>query len=89
MSATQGDWVGWVGSWEDIVQGREGQYRVRFRDNRHRWDCAYPGVLALPDGTFVTTTYGHWDEGESPYIISVRFTLDELDARWRRATSGE
>ncbi len=80
-SPTQGDWVGWVGTWDDIVQGRSGQYRVRLRDNKNRWDCAYPGVLVLPDGTFVVTTYGHWDEGEEPYILTVRFTLEELDAR--------
>lgn len=78
-SPTQGDWCGWVGTYEDIVEGREGQYRVRLKDNTHRWDCAYPGVEVLPDGTFVTTTYGHWVEGESPYILSVRFTLDDLD----------
>lgn len=78
-SATKGDWVGWVGSYEDIVQGREGQYRVRLMDNYHRWDCAYPAVELLPDGTFVTTTYGHWTEGEAPYIVSVRFKLPELD----------
>ena len=35
----------------------------------------------LPDGTFVATTYGHWAEGQRPYIVSVRFTLDELDAK--------
>ena len=40
----------------------------------------YPAVELLPDGTFVATTYGHWTEGESPYIVSVRFRLDETDA---------
>jgi hypothetical protein len=79
-SPTQGDWVGWVGTFEDIEMGREGQYRVRILDNRHRWDCAYPGLELLPDGTFVSTTYGHWSEGEEPYVVSVRFRLSELDA---------
>jgi hypothetical protein len=78
-SPTQGDWVGWVGTWDDLVAGTEGQFRVRLMDNHHRWDCAYPGVEVLPDGTFVTTTYGHWEEGAQPYIVSVRLTLDELD----------
>ena len=80
-SATRGDWVGWVGTWEDIAEGREGQYRVRLMDNKQGMDCAYPGVEVLPDGTLVTTTYGHWTEGEPPYIVSVRFGLEELDAR--------
>ena len=78
-SPTQGDWVAWVGTYDDIVHGREGQYRVRLMDNHHRWDCAYPGVEVLPDGTFVTTTYGHWIEGEKPFIVSVRLKLEELD----------
>ncbi len=78
-SPTRGDWVGWVGRYEDIVQGREGQYRVRLMRNYQGVDCAYPGVEVLPDGTFVVTTYGHWIQGESPCIVSVRFTLQELD----------
>jgi BNR repeat-like domain len=82
-SPTKGDWVGWVGTYEDIAMGREGQYRVRLMDNKHRWDCAYPGVVILPDDTIVTTTYGHWDEDEEPYIVSVRLKLEELDAKAR------
>jgi hypothetical protein len=80
-SPTRGDWIGWVGTYEDILAGREGQYRVRLMDNHKGADCAYPGVEVLPDGTFVTTTYGHWTPGEEPYVVSVRFTLGELDAR--------
>jgi len=78
-SPTRGDWVAWVGTFDDIVGGREGQYRVRLMDNTKTTDCAYPGVEVLPDGTFVVTTYGHWTEGEQPYIAAVRLTLDELD----------
>ena len=84
-SPTHGDWVGWVGTYEDIVKGREGQYRVRLMDNTRGADCAYPGVERLPDGTFVTTTYGHWVGGESPFIVSVRFKLEELDEKARAA----
>jgi hypothetical protein len=84
-SPTQGDWAGWVGTFDDLLSGAEGQYRVRFKDNKHRWDTTYPGVEVLTDGTFVVTTYGHWDEGESPYILSARFTLAELDARAQAA----
>lgn len=80
-SPTQGDWMAWVGTYQDIVSGKPGQYRVRLKDNLHKWDCAYPGVEVLPDGTFVITTYGHWSQGEQPYILSVRFMLKELDAK--------
>ena len=79
-SPTKGDWVAWVGTYDDIVKGRQGQYRVRLMDNHNRWDCAYPGLELLPDGTFVATTYGHWTPGEKPYIVSVRFKLQEIDA---------
>ncbi len=78
-SPFEGDWVGWVGTYEDLVRGNPGQYYVRLKDNIKGADCAYPPVEVLPDGTFVTTTYGHWEKGEEPYILSVRFTLEELD----------
>ena len=81
---TFGDWVAWVGTYSDIVNGREGQYRVRLMDNHKSADCAYPPVEILPDDTLVTTTYGHWTKGESPYIVSVRLKLSELDAIAKR-----
>lgn len=88
-TSTKGDWVAWVGTYDDIKQGREGQYRVRLMDNRKNAkggedDCAYPPVEVLPDGTIVTTTYGHWTEGEQAYVVSVRFKMDELDAKLKK-----
>ena len=49
-------------------------------DNNRGSDCAYPGVEVLPDGTVVTTTYGHWTKDEKAYVVSVRFKVEELDA---------
>jgi len=83
QSPTVGDWVAWVGRYEDIRHQRQGEYRIRLMDNFHRWDCAYPGLELLPEGTIVTTTYGHWSSGEPPYIVSVRLRIDEIDARWK------
>jgi hypothetical protein len=83
VSPSAGDWVGWIGHYEDLVKGKPGQYRLRLKDNHHGSDCAYPGVEVLPDGTVVTTTYGRWTEGEQPYILSVRFKGSELDAKVR------
>ena len=85
-TSTQGDWVAWVGKYEDLIDGGEGQYRIRLKENKHRWDCAYPGVEVLPDGTIVTTTYGHWEEDEKPFILSVRLTLDGTDRLVAEAT---
>jgi hypothetical protein len=80
-SPTYGDWAGWIGTYDDIVAGRPGQYRVRLMHNTKTVDCGYAGVEVLPGGTIVTTTYGHWTPNELPYIVSVRFTLEELDAK--------
>ena len=80
-SPTKGDWVMWIGTYDDIARGREGQYRVRLMDNHRSADCAYPALELLPDGTFVATTYGHWTPGEAPYIASVRFKITEIDER--------
>ncbi len=85
ITSTYGDWVGWVGTYDDLVQGNEGQYRLRLminhaNENGHLCDCAYPAIELLPDGTFVTTTYGHWIEGDKPFVMSVRFSLGEVDS---------
>ena len=81
-SPTKGDWVAWVGRYEDIAGGTEGQYRVRLMDNTKAADCCYPGAEVLPgDGAMVMTTYGHWTKGQPPYIASVRLRLEEVDGK--------
>ena len=77
-SPTKGDWVAWLGKYDDIVNGREGEKRFRLMKNHKGADCAYPGLERLPDGTLVTTTYGHWTPNEQPYIVSVRIRPNEL-----------
>jgi hypothetical protein len=81
QSPTSGDWVAWVGSYADLVDETPGDYRIRLKKNHKGFDCAYPGVEVQPDGTIITTTYGHWIPGESPFVLSVRLRLDETDAR--------
>ncbi len=76
---TKGDWVGWIGSYQDIFHERQGQYRLLIKDNLNSWDAAYPGVDLLPDGTVVTTTYGHWDGSSDAYVVSSRFKAQEID----------
>ncbi len=71
--------MAWVGNYADIVKGTEGQFRIRLMDNHKDMDCAYPGVEVLPDGTVVTTTYGHWTPGEAPYVVSVRLSPGDLE----------
>jgi hypothetical protein len=76
--AWKGDFVAWVGSYEDMLNGAPGRYRVRLLDNQDSWDCGYPGLESLRDGTFVATTYGRWVKDEEPFIVSVRLRLGEL-----------
>ena len=80
-SLFEGDWAAWVGSYDDLEKGLPGRYYIRLKDNLKDADCAYPGVECLPDGTFVLTTYGHWEKDEQPYILSVRLKLSELVRR--------
>jgi len=81
-SATKGDFVAWVGTYDDIVKGRQGQYRVRLLDNKSGpGDTGYAGLELLPDGTFVTTTYCVLKTGEKPLVVSVRFKLQDIDAK--------
>lgn len=79
-SPTRGDWVAWVGTFDDLEHRRPGQYRVRLARNWRGTDCGYPGVEVLADGTLVLVSYGHWEPGEAPFVRAVRFTLAQIDA---------
>ena len=89
MSPTEGDWVGWVGTWDDLKNGYEGQFRIRFKDNTNGWDSTYPAAELLPDGTLVCTTYGHWEKGEKPYILSFRINENLLNDRLMKLNGQE
>ena len=80
-SPTAGDFVAWVGTYEDLVNGNEGQYRVRLLDNKFTWDCGYPAFEIFDDGTFFAATYGRWEMGKPNYVMGTRFTLDEIDQK--------
>lgn len=77
----------WVGRYEDIVEGREGQYLVRLLCSHRGADHTYPGLELLPDGDFLATTYIKYRPGpELHSIVSVRFSLEDLDALLLRKT---
>jgi sialidase-1 len=78
-SPTHGDFVAWVGTYDDIVKLQEGQYRVRLLRSPKKGDLGYPGVEVLPDGTFVATTYAVLAAGEKNSVVSIRFSLKEID----------
>jgi hypothetical protein len=69
-----------VGHYDDIVGGRDGQYRVKLLHSYKGGDNGYPGLEVLPDGTFVATTYIKYREGpEKNSVVSTRFNLKETD----------
>jgi hypothetical protein len=75
-SPTRGHFVAWIGTYEDIVLGRPGQYRVKLLHSYAGSDCGYPGLELLPDGTLVATTYIKYRPGpEKQSVVSVRFKL--------------
>ena len=79
----RGHFVAWVGRYEDIIKGREGQYRIKLMHHYGRaGDCGYPGLELLPDGTFAATTYiKHKPGPEQHSVVSVRFKLAEIDKK--------
>ena len=61
-------WIAWVGSYEDLREGKEGDFRIKIT---HTYlnsqtepgitadgDTGYCGNVVLPDGTVVTSSYG-------------------------------
>lgn len=90
-SQTYGHYVAWVGRFEDITEGREGQYRIKLLHNASRTekdgpgngnrDCGYSDLEVLPDGTIIATTYiKHQPGPEKNSVINTRFKLPETDA---------
>ena len=85
QSPTRGHFVAWVGTYDDVKQGRPGQYRIKLLHGYELGDLGYPGVELLPDGTIVATTYiKYWNDGRKQSVVSTRFTLAETDAKLGR-----
>jgi predicted neuraminidase len=79
-SPTKDHFVAWVGRYEDIIAGRDGQYKIKLLHSYAGSDCGYPGLELLPDGTFVATTYIKYRPGPAKQsVVSTRFRLEETD----------
>jgi hypothetical protein len=79
-SVTPGHFVAWVGSYSDIVSGNSGKYRVKLLHSHAGWDCGYPGLELLPDGSLLATTYIKYRPGsDKQSIVCTRFGLAETD----------
>jgi hypothetical protein len=79
-SSTRDHFVAWLGRYEDIIAGRDGQYRIKLLHSFAGGDCGYPGLEVLADGTFVATTYIKYRPGvQKQSVVSTRFKLSETD----------
>lgn len=88
QSETRNHFVAWVGRYDDIASGRDGQYRLKLLHSNAGGDCGYPGVELLPDGTIVATTYVKYRPGkEQNSVVSTRFTLAETDVLAKQSES--
>lgn len=80
-----GDWIGWVGTYEDLMYGREGEYRIilgkDYTKSTRAGDTGYAGNVVMNDGTFFLNSYGNFDTNtnNNTYIMGVRFKLGEID----------
>lgn len=84
-SPTRAHFVAWVGRYEDIVSGKDAEYKIKLLHSHKGSDCGYPGLELLPDGTFVATTYVKYRPGaEQNSVVSTRFTLAETDKAEKR-----
>jgi hypothetical protein len=89
-SPAYGHYVAWVGSFEDLVNGKAGDYRVKLFHNALRQDsdepgqgnsdCGYSDLELLSDGTVIATTYLKYAPGpEKHSVVNTRFRLEETD----------
>ncbi len=82
----RGHFCAWVGTYEDIRQGRPGQCQVRLLHSHAGADCGYPGLHVLLDGAIVATTYVKYRPGNAKHsVVSVRFKLEEIDRLMKTA----
>ncbi|MBZ0258848.1 exo-alpha-sialidase, partial [bacterium] len=84
-SETNGHFVAWVGTYDDIRNNRPGQYRIKLLHSNAGADCGYPGMELLPDGTIVATTYIKYRPGNKKHsVVSTRFKMEEIDEKAKR-----
>ena len=68
-------WIAWVGTYEDLKNNMEGQYRLKlahtYLDDQTQpqitagADTGYCGNVVLDDGTIVTSSYGKFDPNKT------------------------
>ena len=87
-------WVAWVGTYDDLKNGKEGYCRIKlahtYLDKQNEiqlaanGDTGYCGNVVFEDGTIVTTTYGAFGQKKKDgkyqtYVVSKRIKLEDID----------
>lgn len=81
-SPSKRHFVAWVGTYDDIINGREGQYRIKML---HSFDSTmYPGLSVLPDGTVVAISSVVYCKGEKHSVVQTRFNIREIDKMYKK-----
>jgi hypothetical protein len=79
-SPTLNHFVAWVGTYDDIKNGRPGEYRIKLLHSFAGGDCGYPGMEIFPDGTIIATTYIKYRDDKNKHsVVSTRFNIRETD----------
>ncbi|NLT71919.1 MAG: exo-alpha-sialidase [Verrucomicrobiaceae bacterium] len=83
-SSTLGQYVAWVGSYDELRSGKPGQFRIHLLKN---WsgephggrlgDTGYSGVELMPDGSILCTTYvKFYPDDRQHSVVSTRFRVE-------------
>lgn len=83
MSPAHQHLTAWIGTYDDLLEGRDGQYRVKLLHSYHG-SVEYPGIEVLPDGTVVVMTSLSYRPGENYSVVCTRFHPSETDLLYRR-----
>lgn len=93
-------WIAWVGTYDDLKNGNEGQYRIKLAHTylngqteparTANGDTGYCGNVILPDGRIMTSTYGCFGEKNSKgefktYIAAKTLDIKLIDELYNRA----
>jgi len=76
-SLSKKHFIAWVGTYDDLLNCREGQYRIKLLHTFKTTE--YPGLSLMPDGTFVAVTSLKYREDENYSIVATHFDLKETD----------
>jgi len=74
-SRTGGHFVAWLGTYDELC-GQKDRPSCRFKllHNYGGWDCGYPGLQLLSDGTTLAVTYvKYWNDARLQSVVAVRF----------------